>query len=44
MKLKSFLPMVVVMLLVGLSPSARPESEKQEVKEKSLDAPNSFAN
>jgi Cytosol aminopeptidase family, N-terminal domain len=40
MKLKKFLPMAVVMLLVGLSPSARPEGEKQAVKEKSVDAPN----
>ncbi len=40
MKLKKFLPMAVVMLLVALSPSARPEGEKQQVKEKSLDAPN----
>jgi hypothetical protein len=40
MKLKRFLPVAVAILLVGLAASARPEGEKQEVKEKSLDAPN----
>jgi hypothetical protein len=40
MKLIRFLPVAVAILLVGLAASARPEDEKQEVKEKSLDAPN----
>ena len=40
MKRNRFLPMAVVMLLVGLAASARPQDETKVVKEKSLDAPN----
>ena len=39
MKLNRFLPVTLALLLVGLAASARPEGEKKEVKEKSLDAP-----
>lgn len=39
MKYNRFLPMAVLILLTGLATSARPEDEKKEVKEKSLDAP-----
>lgn len=40
MKFNRFVPMAVIILVVGLAASARPEGEKKEVKEKSLDAPN----
>jgi hypothetical protein len=40
MKHNRFLPMAGLILLAGLATPARPEGEKKEVKEKSLDAPN----
>ena len=40
MRLSRFLPMVALLFLTGLVAPARPEGEKKEVKEKSLDAPN----
>jgi hypothetical protein len=40
MKLNRFLPIAVVLVLVVLAASARPQDEKKVVKEKSLDAPN----
>jgi hypothetical protein len=40
MKLNSFVPMAVIILVVCLAASARPAGEKKEVKEKPFDAPN----
>jgi hypothetical protein len=40
MKRIRFLPLVVILTLVGLATSARPEGDKQAVKEKALTAPN----
>ena len=40
MKFNRFVPMAVIILVVGLAASARPQDEKKEVKERSLDAPN----
>ncbi|HEY7311259.1 MAG TPA: M17 family peptidase N-terminal domain-containing protein [Gemmataceae bacterium] len=39
MKCNRFLPMAVLIALMGLAASARPEDEKEVVKEKALDAP-----
>jgi hypothetical protein len=40
MKRIHFLPLVVLLTFAGLAVSARPQGDKQEVKEKSLTAPN----
>lgn len=40
MKLKRFVPLGVLIVLASLAATARPDGEKSEVKEKTLDAPN----